>query len=93
MRATADANASQRALIEDSDLPAGSGRPRASPRRPVVAQFVRALLEGGEKVLLFAHHHEVMDIYKRELKSSRPGFITGRETRPRRRNAGRRAPS
>ena len=34
----------------------------------------------GEKVLLMAHHHAVMDLYKRELKAFRPGFITGRET-------------
>ena len=26
-----------------------------------------------------AHHHAVMDIYKRELKALKPGFITGRE--------------
>ena len=49
-------------------------------KAPFVCQFVRALLEGGEKVLLFAHHHEVMDLYKAELKAFRPGFITGRET-------------
>jgi len=41
---------------------------------------VRALLEGGEKVLLMAHHHAVMDIYKEELKPYKPKFITGRET-------------
>lgn len=45
-----------------------------------MCQFVRALLENGERVLLFAHHHEVMDIYKKELKAFSPGFITGRET-------------
>ena len=45
-----------------------------------MCQFVRALLDGGEKVLLFAHHHQVMDIYKQELKAFSPGFITGRET-------------
>ena len=49
-------------------------------KAPYVCQFVRALLENGEKVLLFAHHHAVMDIYKQELKTFRPGFITGRET-------------
>ena len=38
------------------------------------------LLEGGEKVLLFAHHHAVMDAYRQELKAFSPGFITGRET-------------
>lgn len=49
-------------------------------KAPYVAAFVRALLEGGEKVLLFAHHHAVMDIYKKELKPARPVFITGRES-------------
>ena len=41
---------------------------------------LRALLDNGEKVLLFAHHHAVMDVYKKELASYRPAFITGRET-------------
>ena len=45
-----------------------------------MCQFVRALLESGEKVLLFAHHHQVMDLYKKELKAFSPGFITGRQT-------------
>ena len=40
----------------------------------------RALLDSGEKVLLFAHHHAVMDIYKKELSAYKPVFITGRET-------------
>ena len=49
-------------------------------KAPFVCEFVRALLENGEKVLLFAHHHEVMDRYAERLKSFRPAFITGRET-------------
>jgi len=49
-------------------------------KAPYVAAFVRALVEGGERVLLFAHHHEVMDLYKKHLKSCHPVFITGRET-------------
>lgn len=49
-------------------------------KAPFVAAFVRALLDGGERVLLFAHHHAVMDIYKKELAAYRPVFITGRET-------------
>ncbi|MBE5797856.1 MAG: DEAD/DEAH box helicase [Clostridiales bacterium] len=49
-------------------------------KAPYVCQFVRALLDAGEKVLLFAHHHAVMDTYKDELKHYHPGFITGRET-------------
>jgi SWI/SNF-related matrix-associated actin-dependent regulator 1 of chromatin subfamily A len=49
-------------------------------KAPYVCAFVRALLEGEEKVLLFAHHHKVFDLYKKELKAYRPVFITGRET-------------
>ncbi|MDL2317551.1 DEAD/DEAH box helicase [Eubacteriales bacterium OttesenSCG-928-A19] len=45
-----------------------------------VAAFVKALLEGDEKVLLFAHHHAVMDAYKKELRAYKPVFITGRES-------------
>ncbi|MBQ3669546.1 MAG: DEAD/DEAH box helicase [Clostridia bacterium] len=48
-------------------------------KAPYVAAFVAALLDADEKVLLMAHHHAVMDIYKKELKSYRPAFITGRE--------------
>lgn len=49
-------------------------------KAPFVAAFVRALLEGGEKVLLFAHHHQVMDAYRQALAAAHPVFITGRET-------------
>lgn len=79
MRGAADANASQRALWEmeiERGEPAGHRHCKAPPS----PSSSHALLEGGEKVLLFAHHHEVMDIYKRELKSFSPAFITGRET-------------
>ena len=49
-------------------------------KAPYVAAFVRALIEGGEKVLLFAHHHQVMDAYRTALHAAKPVFITGRET-------------
>lgn len=49
-------------------------------KAPFVAAFVRALEDSREKVLLFAHHHAVMDIYRRELAAYRPVFITGRES-------------
>ncbi len=49
-------------------------------KAPFVCQFVRALLENGERVLLFAHHHAVMDIYRQELMAHSPVFITGRES-------------
>lgn len=45
-----------------------------------VCAFVRALLEAGEPVLLFAYHHDVWDIYKQELADFNPVSITGRET-------------
>ncbi len=49
-------------------------------KAPYVAAFVKALLEAGERVLLFAHHHRVMDRYKQLLRAEHPVFITGRES-------------
>lgn len=69
----------ERAMLEES-ISQHARQATGVAKAPYVCQFVRALLEGGEKVLLFAHHHQVMDIYKKELKSFSPGFITGRET-------------
>jgi SNF2 family DNA or RNA helicase len=71
-------SASQRALIEEQicrDERQATGIAKA----PYVAVFVKMLLDNGEKVLLFAHHHKVVDAYRKELKSARPVFITGRE--------------
>ena len=71
--------ASTRAMLEES-ISQRARQATGVAKAPYVCQFVRALLEGGEQVLLFAHHHEVMDIYKKELHAFAPGFITGRET-------------
>lgn len=49
-------------------------------KAPYVAAFVKMLLEAGERVLLFAYHHAVWDVYKKELKDFNPVFITGKET-------------
>ena len=76
LRATDDP--SRRALIEDA-ICQQQRQATGVAKAPFVCAFVRALVEGGEKVLLMAHHHAVMDIYKKELKSLNPGFITGRE--------------
>ena len=73
------ANASQRALWE-MEIERGERQATGIAKAPYVAQFVRALLDADEKVLLFAHHHEVMDIYQQELHGFSPAFITGRET-------------
>ena len=77
LRATDDP--SRRAIIEDA-ISQTQRQATGIAKAPFVCAFVRALVEGGEKVLLMAHHHAVMDIYKNELKALRPGFITGRET-------------
>lgn len=71
-------DARERALLEEQ---VGRGERQATgvAKAPFVAAFVRALEDSGEKVLLFAHHHAVMDIYRRELAAYRPVFITGRE--------------
>ncbi len=71
--------ASARAMLEES-ISQHVRQATGVAKAPYVCQFVRALLDAGEKVLLFAHHHAVMDTYKQELKTYRPGFITGRET-------------
>ena len=77
LRATDDP--SKRAIIEDA-ICQQQRQATGVAKAPFVAAFVRALLDGGEKVLLMAHHHAVMDIYRKGLKTYHPGFITGRET-------------
>lgn len=73
------ADASQRALWE-MEIEKSERQATGIAKAPYVAQFVRALLDAEEKVLLFAHHHEVMDIYQKELHAYSPAWITGRET-------------
>ena len=68
-----------RNMLEES-ISQHARRATGVAKAPYVCQFVRMLLDGGEQVLLFAHHHDVMDIYRKELKAFSPGFITGRET-------------
>ena len=71
-------DAKERILLEER-ISAGERQATGIAKAPFVAAFVRALLDSDEKVLLFAHHHAVMDIYKKELASYKPAFITGRE--------------
>ena len=72
-------DAKERAMLEEQ---VGRGERQATgvAKAPFVTAFVRALEDSGEKVLLFAHHHAVMDIYRKELAAYRPVFITGRES-------------
>ena len=73
-----ETNPSNRALLEDQ-VCQEERQATGVAKAPHVAVFVKALIEGGETVLLFAHHHQVMDLYKRELRAANPVFITGRE--------------
>ena len=72
-------DAKERALLEER-ISAGERQATGVAKAPFVAAFARALLDSGERVLLFAHHHAVMDIYKKELAGYKPAFITGRES-------------
>jgi len=78
-RSDRELTASARALLEDQ-ISQEERQATGLAKAPYVCQFVRALVNAGEKVLLFAHHHAVMDIYRQELKAEHPAFITGRET-------------
>lgn len=71
--------ASARALLEDQ-ISQEERQATGLAKAPYVCQFVKALLGAGEKVLLFAHHHAVMDAYQKELKQEHPVFVTGRES-------------
>ena len=74
-----DLSPQQKRMLEES-ISLHARPPTVVAKAPYVCAFVRALLDGGEKVLLFAHHHQVFDIYREELKADHPKFITGRET-------------
>lgn len=49
-------------------------------KAPFVTTFLKMLLDADEKVLVFAYHHAVFDIYREELAAYNPVEITGRQT-------------
>lgn len=49
-------------------------------KAPYVADFVRLLLESGEKVVLAGWHREVYDIWKAKLAEFKPVMFTGSES-------------
>lgn len=49
-------------------------------KAPYVAEFVRLLLESGEKVLLYGWHREVYRIWTERLHAYRPVLFTGSES-------------
>jgi len=49
-------------------------------KAPYVAQFVKMLLESGEKVVLFGWHHEVYRLWMESLAEFNPVLYTGNES-------------
>jgi SNF2 family DNA or RNA helicase len=49
-------------------------------KAPYVADFVRLLVESGERVLLYGWHREVYSIWLRSLADLKPVLFTGSET-------------
>jgi len=49
-------------------------------KAPFAAAFVRGLVEAGERVLVFAHHHEVHTILSEALADYTPALISGMQT-------------
>jgi SNF2 family DNA or RNA helicase len=49
-------------------------------KAPYVAEFVRMLLESGEKVVLYGWHREVYGIWLEQLKEYKPLLYTGSES-------------
>jgi SNF2 domain-containing protein len=59
-------------------------------KAPHVAAFVRLLVESGERVVLYAWHHEVYALWAEAFKDLYPSFYTGRESVPQKEEARRR---
>ncbi|WP_199728685.1 DEAD/DEAH box helicase [Corallococcus sp. CA053C] len=49
-------------------------------KAPFVAEFVRMLVENGERVLLYGWHHEVYSIWRQRLAEYSPAIFTGQES-------------
>jgi hypothetical protein len=49
-------------------------------KAPFVAEFVKMLVESGERVVLYGWHREVYAIWKEKLKDFKPAFYTGTES-------------
>lgn len=49
-------------------------------KAPYVADFVRMLVDSGERVVLFGWHHAVFDIWMKSLETFKPAKYTGEES-------------
>lgn len=56
-------------------------------KAPYVAEFVRMLVESGEKVLLFGWHREVYRIFEKKLRDLGVVFYTGTESQRQKQDA------
>lgn len=59
-------------------------------KAPYVAEFVRLILESGEKVALFGWHREFYSIIMDRLKEFKPALYTGSESTPQKEESKRR---
>ena len=59
-------------------------------KAPYVAEFVKLLVESGEKVVLYGWHHAVYAIWKDKLKGIPIAMYTGQESIPQKEEAKRR---
>jgi SNF2 family DNA or RNA helicase len=59
-------------------------------KAPYVADFVRLLLESGEKIVLYGWHREVYSIWADRLQEFKPAFYTGEESVPQKEESKRR---
>lgn len=49
-------------------------------KAPYVADFVKMLIESGERVVLYGWHREVYSLWQAKLKEYKPAWYTGSET-------------
>jgi len=96
-----DATALARTLLADQEDWAGQKMAAAGQfdvmmrmatgvaKAPYVAEFVRMLLEAGEKVVLFGWHREVYRIWLQRLADFNPVLYTGTESGPQKAEAKR----
>ena len=76
---SAEPTTSERALLIDQ-ISRMDRQATGLAKAEYVCAYVSTLVQGGERVLLFAHHHAVMDAYRKFLKPLKPVFVTGRES-------------
>lgn len=62
------------------DIERDTRRATGVAKAKYVAEFVASLIEGGEKPLVYAWHHDVYDIYQDRLGEYKPAIFTGKQS-------------